>query len=48
MLLKSEYGNAFVNTNDPLKIEYYKAKGYTEVKVKKPATNKSKEPKGEK
>ena len=45
MLLVNKYGNAFVNVNDPLKVAHYKAKGYSEVKVNKPAPRKAKAPK---
>lgn len=47
MLLVNRFGNAFVNPKDALRIEHYKAKGYTEVKVDKPAPRKVKETKTE-
>lgn len=47
MLLVNRFGNAFVSADDALRIEHYKSKGYTEVKVNKPAPRKTKEVKTE-
>ena len=48
MLMVNEHGNAFVKVKDPSKIERYKAKGYSEVKVNKPAPRQTKTPKDKK
>lgn len=45
MLMVNKFGNAYVNANDPQKVEHYKEKGYSEVKVNKPAPRKAKAPK---
>lgn len=45
MLLKNKYGNLIINVNDECEIATFKNKGYSEVKVNKPAPSKAKAPK---